>query len=116
MRAAWPGRHDDAGDVVARADVGDDVQCDGRVGASAGEIGGAHGEAVHRGVVERRDVDVAASVLCEHAAERVEQRDLLGGQARQAREHELAGLLDGHDGGLGHHSSSSGASTLSGCV
>ena len=63
------GCHDDAGDVVARADVGDDVQRDGRVGACAGEIGGAHGKAVHRGVVERRDVDVAASVGCEHAAE-----------------------------------------------
>ena len=66
----------DARDVVAGGDVRDDVELDRRVSRRAGEVGGAHGEAVHRGVVERRDVDVAARVLGEHAAERVEQRDL----------------------------------------
>ena len=110
------GTDDDAGDVIARADVSDHVECDGCLGSSAREIGGAHGEAVHRGVVERRDVDVTASISGEHAAERVEQVDILGGESGQAGEDELARLLDGHDGGLGAHWSPSGACTRSGCV
>ena len=50
-------------------------------GASTGrraDVGGAHRPAVHRGLLERRDVVVRARVAREHAAERERERDVLG--------------------------------------
>ncbi len=53
-----------------------------------------HGVAVHRGAVERRDVDRALDVLGEHPAERRAERDLLAAERPHGGEHPLPRLLD----------------------
>ena len=54
-----------------------------------------HGEAVHRAVGERGHVAVGDDVLGQHAAERVLDRDVLGGQRVHGGEHLRARLVDG---------------------
>ena len=65
----------------------------------AGRVGGAEGEAVDIGAVERRHVDRRGKIARQHAAQRGRERDALG---RQRHEIEMAGeaparLLGGND-------------------
>ena len=50
-------------------------------------VRGAHREAVHRGVVERRDVLWGQHGLGQHPPQRIAQRDLLGAERRGGLEH-----------------------------
>ena len=49
----------------------------------AGDIGGAHGEAIDIGTVERRNIDRRTDVVREYTAERGGKRDRLGRHRRQ---------------------------------
>ena len=60
---------------VAGGDFRDDVQLDGRFGACGLQLGSAHGEPVHGGMGERRDVDIAFQVNGSNAAGRIQHGD-----------------------------------------
>jgi hypothetical protein len=53
-----------------------------------------HGEAVHRAVGEGGHVALGDDVLGQHAAERVLDRDVLGGERAHRGEHLRARLVD----------------------
>ena len=69
MRAASPARERR---VKRRAggEVGDDPEPHRAVGRGIRDVGEVHGEAVHRGVVEDRDVDPRPQGFAQRAAER----------------------------------------------
>jgi hypothetical protein len=93
--AAWPGPTSPSHQSPA-AMCATTSSSGGTVGARTGGVGEAQGEAVHRRVVERCHIDVAGGIGREHAPERVEERDPLGFERRDARKDEIARLLDGH--------------------
>jgi hypothetical protein len=82
------------GRVDARRDVLDHAEDRRRSLGGTRHVLGSHRVPVHRGVVERRDVDVGDDVRGQHAAERLERADALGGKRRDAREYVLLGFLD----------------------
>jgi hypothetical protein len=61
--------------------------------AGMGDIGGTHRVTVHRRVVEAGDVARRADFLCEHEAERVEDRRPLDTERRHVFEHQLQGFV-----------------------
>ncbi len=83
MRTACAWADADTCRIGARGERRNDFQFDRR----AGRVGGAHGETVHRGVVERRYRLVGRDRLGEHAANRVVDRQPDGRQAPNCREH-----------------------------
>ena len=72
MRVAWFSVR-----AAARRLSGVDLFNDGQVAAAVGQIGHAHGIAVHHGLVIRRHVEIAGYVFREDAAEKSgsERRD-----------------------------------------
>ena len=84
--------------------VGDHVELDGRFGACRGHVFPAHGEAVHRGMRERADVDIACDPLGCDASDGIEQIDLLGVEPARMRAGEGARVFEGdHRGYVSCH-------------
>ena len=92
MRTACPAP-DRRVEDVARGQVGDDASVRAGLRGAVG-IGRADGVAVHRRVVERRDIEWRDDVLGEHLAERREQREAHRGKPLEERENALARLFD----------------------
>ena len=82
MRAASPAaeRRVESG---AGGQIGDDRERTGRLGRGIRHIREEHREAVHRGVVEHRDVDPRRQRLAQGAAERGRHRHRAGGATRR---------------------------------
>ena len=78
---------------VACRQLARDLEPDGVRLTGVRRVGGAHGVAVHRRVIERRDVEAGDSVLGQHLAQGVRQRLPLGLQPADECEDALQRLL-----------------------
>ncbi len=93
MRSAAPAGTRLGGDV-ARRELARDAKGARRRLRCARRVGGVDGVAVHRRVVERRDVEGRDDILGEHLAERVEEGAIFGLAALDITEDALERLVD----------------------
>jgi hypothetical protein len=68
----------------------------GRIAARTTRVGRLHGIAVHRGVIEGRDIHIAPDVGGQHQAERFRQRHLHDFQRSEVGKYGLERLGDAH--------------------